>query len=351
MSDGGGGGGGFSGGGGSSYSDLAAQPAYPQSNADVIANAKPNIPTVGFSTPFSSDSGGAVSGSSGTSSQPTGGVFASLSNPTGQTPTAFDSGGAQPFQTFGNVAQPTGFSAPLATGAVGAPAVSIPAGVSPQGYNVDPTSAAAQPGNQLTPDQLGQSKPAQAAQTPQAASSGNTFTDAISKNPFGAVGALAAGGGLVNNLIQGQKPLPAYSQLQQLSQQLGPEASQLKSYLANGTLPPGLQASVDQSTAAAKARIISQYATRNQSTDPNQNSALAQELAGVDQTAVATAGQLAVQLYQQGLSETQMNQQIYAALLNADQAQAKQTQDALGGFAAALGRLGPSGGGLSLKLA
>src|SRR5208282_4329334 len=56
----------------------------------------------------------------------------------------------------------------------------------------------------------------------------------------------------------------------------------LTTYLATGTLPPAFQQQVTQQVQAAKAQIIQGYATRGQSTNPSDNSALAQDLANVD---------------------------------------------------------------------
>lgn len=322
-------------------SDSGGGTSISQGYANQGTSAAISNPLASFGSTFGGGSSGAPT------SDNTYSTFNTVANPSGASNDAAFTSGTTPFQTFG---QPTSGAS-----AGGTSAVAAPPGVNPSSFSVDPTSSAFTQGNNLTPQQLGQPSgtPApQANQTggQQAQQSGGFFdnlisglTGSVTKNPLGAVGALAAGGGLINNLIQGQKQDPAAQQLQALANQLGPQASQLQSYLANGTLPPGMQASVDQATAAAKARVISSYASRGQSTDPSQNSALAQELSSIDQNAVVSAGQLAVQLYQQGVSETQINAQIYNALLNADQAQAKQTQDALGSFASALGRIGSTG--------
>jgi hypothetical protein len=98
----------------------------------------------------------------------------------------------------------------------------------------------------------------------------------------------------------------------------------LISYLTTNTLPPQFRTQIQQNVAAAKAQIIQGYATRGMSTDPQQNSALAQDLANVDTQAtslqanleqtLATAGtqltQQANALLQSGMDATQLSSQI-----------------------------------------
>ena len=71
-------------------------------------------------------------------------------------------------------------------------------------------------------------------------------------------------------------------------------------YLASGTLPPALQTQVDQTIAANKQHIISNYAAQGMNTDPTKNSSLRQELDAVDQQGKVLAGQLAQQLLTSG---------------------------------------------------
>lgn len=159
----------------------------------------------------------------------------------------------------------------------------------------------------------------------------------VAKNPIG-IGLAGAGLGL--NLLQGSKTDPNQAILQNQANQLTGQSAQLQSYLQTGQLPPGLKAALDNATASAKAHIISGYAARGQNADPNQNSALAQELAQVDMNAVASQGDIATKLLQTGLNEAQMSQQIYQFLLGVDQKQQQQTAQAIANFAAALGGAG-----------
>lgn len=74
----------------------------------------------------------------------------------------------------------------------------------------------------------------------------------------------------------------------------------LMSYLTTNTLPPQFQAEVTQNVNAAKAAIIQGYASRGMSTNPQQNSALAQDLSNVDLQAQTLQANLETTLQQAG---------------------------------------------------
>jgi hypothetical protein len=163
----------------------------------------------------------------------------------------------------------------------------------------------------------------------------NSLTSQLTKNP---IGIAAAGAGLGLNLLNNKSAStdPALEQQRQLANNAGSQALQMEKYLSTGTLPPGLQSSVDQAVAAAKARIIANHATQGQSTDPTQNSALAQELSNIDLQATAQIAQIATQLYTQGIAQSQIDATLLNQIYQADVAQNKAVGDALTNFAKAL---------------
>jgi hypothetical protein len=108
------------------------------------------------------------------------------------------------------------------------------------------------------------------------------------------------------------------------------------SYLTSGTLPAGLKAQLDQATAAAKARVISNYASQGLSTDPNQNSALAQQLAMIDQQAVISIAQIGQQLFTSGVSASGLSSQLYGQLVQIDATQTANIGKAIANFAGAI---------------
>jgi hypothetical protein len=173
---------------------------------------------------------------------------------------------------------------------------------------------------------------------------GQGAVNSITKNPLG----IAAAGGLLGyDFLKGNPVDPNQKALQAKAGQLDAQGQQLQSYLTSGTLPPALKAQLDQATAAEKARIVSGYAARGQPTDPNQNSALAQELNNVDTNAVAAMAQAQIQMLNTGLQETGLSTQLYETLVKLDQGQNDQLMKAISSFAAALG----GGGGTTIKLA
>src|SRR5208282_4253933 len=175
-------------------------------------------------------------------------------------------------------------------------------------------------------------------------------------------------GGLGYNLYQGYQQKQQLNQLQQQEQAnaasvaqnaktaqaaAGPALSQgqiLTEYLTTGTLPQALQSQVDQQVAATKAQVIQGYGARGMSTNPQQNSALAQDLANVDaqkeslmgtlQTNLAQAGQQMIQtatnLLNSGTSATQISAQIPIMMQNLDIQLSKLTSESISSFAAAL---------------
>lgn len=148
---------------------------------------------------------------------------------------------------------------------------------------------------------------------------------------------------------------------QKAAQPILSSGSALMDYLTTNTLPPGFQAQVDQSVAAAKAQRIQAAASMGQSTDPLYNTALAQDLAAIDrqgielksnlETQLNQAGQQMVQTANQllttGASATEIASQLPIMVQNLDIKLAQMTTGAIGAFAAAMNggaRTGQSGG-------
>jgi hypothetical protein len=151
-----------------------------------------------------------------------------------------------------------------------------------------------------------------------------------------AAGIGVAGAGLGYEFLKGQQPPPYGPQLTQQAQQLGQEGQVLQSYLQSGTLPPALQAQLNQATAAAKARAVSNAAANGLPTDPSQNTQLASEFAQIDTNAVASMGGVQAQLLQQGLQATGISTGIYESLNGIYTQQNQALMTAIQSMAAAL---------------
>ena len=181
-----------------------------------------------------------------------------------------------------------------------------------------------------------------------------------------AVSALVSAGGLGYNLYNQNKTAKAdqaqitnaqnqanqiAQQQQQAAQPTLQQGQLLTSYLTTGTLPAPIQAQLDQATAAAKASAIANAGAQGLSTDPSTNTALSQQLANIDQQALANKGTLegqlqtagtqmitqANQMIAMGLSATEMSAQLQEYLIGVDNQLSQQTGQAITNFAAALG--------------
>ena len=259
---------------------------------------------------------------------------------------------------------PTG-GAPGGAAAVGGGVGSAAAGAQP----VDFTSQIDQSGTQLdksTQNSAGTDVNAPAAPAPKATANTGGFDLTKLLGP-----AISAGGLIYAAQQQKQQGagLPSAgqsgAQISQAASSLGQQAATtnanaqpilsqgqvLTDYLNNGKLPDTIQAQLDQQIKSQKAQIISGYASRGQNTDPTQNSTLAQELAGVDNNAQVTKGQLETQLFSagqqmvqtantmfaQGASDTQVQAQLLNMSASIDQNLTAQTQKAIANFASSLG--------------
>jgi hypothetical protein len=249
---------------------------------------------------------------------------------------------------YGGGASPAGFAstdAELFGGATGVPSAGAPAG------GFAPTDAELSGGITGT----GDAAPAAGA-TPAASPAGgggfwNTLTNPSQWTLGGlgkAAGVAAAGTGLGMDLLNRNQMDPNQAVLAQQAAQLGQSGQVLESYLKTGKLPPALQTQLDQAVAAEKARIVSGYAAKGMPTDPNQNSALAQDLNNVQTNAIAAMANVQVEMMNTGLKETGLSSQLYQMLTQLDLQQNKDLMSAISSFAAALG--GGMGGGQNVKL-
>lgn len=158
--------------------------------------------------------------------------------------------------------------------------------------------------------------------------SGSSFANILKSNPSTAIS--AAGMGLnalkSNTQLQGQEALAA------TASQTATQAKQLQEYLEKGTLPPGVQASVNQAADSAKAAIRSQYANKGMSG----SSAEAQDLAAVETQKAGQGAEIAMQLLQTGIQEAGLSSQIYNYLMSTSYARDKDLQSSISNFASSL---------------
>jgi len=155
-----------------------------------------------------------------------------------------------------------------------------------------------------------------------------TAWDLVKANPNIALSTL----GLGANLVLGNQKLPGQNQISSLAGQTAQQSAQLESYLQTGTLPPGLQAGLTSAGAAAKATIRSRHAAQGTSGSSSEE----QELAAVDTGLQTQGANVALQLFQQGMSEAQISAQLYQSILSSAVQQDAALGSAIGRFASSL---------------
>jgi hypothetical protein len=170
------------------------------------------------------------------------------------------------------------------------------------------------------------------------------------------LGAGVAGAGLAYDIFKGNPTDPNQQAIEGQASALQSEGSSLvgqgsgfEQYLTQGTLPPALQAKVEQDTQANKARITQNAAQTGSSADPKQNSALTQDLAGADRSGTIEAGDYEQKLFSagqqmvtQGIQATGLSSQLYESLYKFDQQQNSDLMGGISSFAAALAKIAPA---------
>ena len=349
MSDGGGGG-----------SDKGASGGPSSGNGSQSGTALAEGPA---SAPNAGTAGASVGGSGTPMFQLASGSFGASD---GSAPLGGASGGG-PYSPTASIANPSGVTAAApainASSALGlAPPVGFGSSPTDLSSTFDPLSggqaggapAPAAGATQLTPQQLGQpAAPAAGGAAPAAPAAGGSGDKSILdslgiKNPLGA--AIGAAG-LGYSVLQGQQTQKYSPEMLAQAQSLNSQGQQLLSYLNSGTLPAGLQASLTQATSAAKAKIISNFASQGLNTDPAQNTALAAQLEQVDQQALISTAQIGQQLMSTGLQETGISSELYKTLANIDQTQTANIGKAIANFASSIsGGSGSAGDAILNKL-
>jgi hypothetical protein len=150
----------------------------------------------------------------------------------------------------------------------------------------------------------------------------------LGKNPA----LLLGGAGLLKAETTKNKPVAGQQALGLQALQDQQQGQQLQSYIQNGTLPPGIQAGLDQAHQAAQATIKSQYAARGQSG----SSAEQQDLNNLALNVSSQGAQIATGLLQTGIQESQMSSKIYEQLMQTQIQQDSALSGAIANFAGAL---------------
>lgn len=164
----------------------------------------------------------------------------------------------------------------------------------------------------------------------------NDLTD-----PFKLLGLGATGLGAISSLSGQNKNIGNVganeNALTSLATQTGATGTQLQSYLASGTLPPGLMQQVNQATASAIQNIKAKYAANGMG--PN-SLPEAQDVAKIQQNVAGTIATIGQQLLQSGTADLQLSEGTLQSLLTANTSLNNQTNQAIANLARALSGMG-----------
>ena len=166
------------------------------------------------------------------------------------------------------------------------------------------------------------------ALTPAAAASPLSILGGALSSPA----ALVAGGGLALDVLRGNQNPPGYNQILTQANQANQQSQQLQSYLSSGQLPPGLQTSLDSARADAEASIKSRYANMGMSG----SSAEAQDIQNMHSRIVSQGADMAMQLFQQGVSEQAISSRLYETIMQEQIAQDQQLSSGITNMVTAL---------------
>jgi hypothetical protein len=159
-------------------------------------------------------------------------------------------------------------------------------------------------------------------------------------------GLLTAGAGLTNDISTALAgPPKGTNQLTAQAGQLGAQGQQLEGYLGSGTLPPGVQSGINQATQSAIAAIKSKYASMGLSGSSSEQS----DIAAAETNAQVQGANIAMQLLNQGVSETNLSSQIYEELIKNTMASDANFSSAFTNLASAVGG-GSGGGGTTIRI-
>ena len=174
------------------------------------------------------------------------------------------------------------------------------------------------------------------------AAKGNSIVNAFENPSFSTVGTalgnnanwLLPAAALGGAALLGNAPAKGSAQVSQEAAQLAASGQQLQSYLANGTLPPGVQASINSAAQSAKAAIRQQYAKNGMSG----STAEIEDLQNVDTKMMSQGVTIAEQLMTQGVQDTQISAQLYGELMKSAMSSDQSLVTALGALAGSAAR-------------
>jgi hypothetical protein len=163
---------------------------------------------------------------------------------------------------------------------------------------------------------------------------GKNALTSVEKNPIGSLAGLAGVGGELYSMSKGNKKPEFQAQNEAAAAQMASQGNQLQGYLTTGTLPPGIQAGLNQARDAAISTVKSQYAARGQSGSSSE----ADAINSINTQVVSNGANIATQLLNQGISESEFASQIYANLMQTSIQQDEKLSNSIANFSGALAK-------------
>ncbi len=262
----------------------------------------------------------------------------------------------QPAAVGGSSVFDTGTSAvPSTSAAAPAPSSIAPPGASAASTAAPSGVAGVSDATATNFSQLGQNA---AGATPAAAPASSSISDLLSNAGTGAIksltnnplGVALGAGGLGYSIYEGTQNTKNQQALTATAQTAGANSAALEqqgqglvNYLTNGTLPPQYQTQITQAINSAITQAKSAAAAQGLSTDPTQNTALAAQIAEINNQQPILQEQIAQQLAGTGTSlinagatAAGLSGNLYQALVQNDTTQAANAGKAIATLAAAM---------------
>ena len=167
-----------------------------------------------------------------------------------------------------------------------------------------------------------------------ASTTAGNFGNWVTNNPMSALGVVAGGGMLLNEMFGSQNDAESQTmkQIQQQATGAASTATMLQAPLTSGVLPPGAQAAVNQYKSGARASEISAYAKAGMSGSTGE----ADALQAVNQRAAAMQFSIANNLFSQAAGYAKLSSDNYSNLLKDQMQQDQDFSNALSRFVSAL---------------
>ena len=156
----------------------------------------------------------------------------------------------------------------------------------------------------------------------------------IASSPLAKVAGIGLTGvQLMNAMNAKNQQIPGMAQQNTIASNAAQQGTALSGYLTSGTLPPGVQTSIDKATHDAITAVKAKYASMGV---PPGSTMEQQQISSIQQNAVTQGVQIAEGLLNSGTNLTNLSAQVYASLVGENTAQNNQVNQAVANLSTAL---------------